>query len=628
MAGKRNPPNLGHKKSVISPIIQAPSQITPNTSPLAGEPHDADHPNRSTRRVPQQPSLNPRRSIGSRNILNAKQAQRRVKQQEAKSNRSKGFDQQQRTISPLTGPRNSTDSAQAEAKAKLEALSVWKKGVESDHQQRTHLTRIEPRNSKEFAQAQALAKLEALSVRNSGIEFDHQRRTTSPLVESPDKEFAQAEALAKLEALSVRNRGVEFDHHQGIISLPTGPRDSKESAQAQQIAKLEALSRPFNQENRSNHQQHIVAPPIASRNNTKFEQCEEKANMLVVSSFGTYDIFDAQQSNAPPATESRDRVEFVSDSASLQARRHARHRATSSSRVIVSITSHSETQRSFAARDNIDLGIISPNLQTRKTRKSKASSSKGKKSLHPVRMLGIRRPPRTSFAPNHLGSSALQSARKIFGRPKRGHPGKISPIMPSLRAESKEKVRYYSNKRASGGISHSESHHSIPDPSQQSNSYPPQMTKHTSSEKNMFSGLPTKHRAPRCLLDLSSNSVTQLGASNAPDMPTRNPRAPPSAALESAPEAPGTAWDSLCVLWGNGSGRDSHIALFRHEERRVPKPKVGKAVKWKAFFPDLWTSLKENGEVQGMTTGWKRVGSGAREMGGTMTARGRLERYM
>ena len=350
--------------------------------------------------------------------------------------------------------------------------------------------------------------------------------------------------------------------------------------------------------------------------------------MLVASSFGTYDIFDPQQSNAPPATELRDRIEFASDSASLQARRQARHRATSSSRVIVSITPHSETQRSFAARDKIDLGIISPNLQPRKMGKSKASSSKGKKPLHLVRMPGVRRPARTSFAPNHFGSSALQSARKIFGRSKRGHPGKFSPIMPSLRAESKEKGRYYSNKKASREISHSGSHHSIPDPSQQLDSYPPQMTKHTSSEKNMFSSLPTKHRAPRCLLDTSSNPVTQLGASNAPNMPTRNPRVPPSTALESAPEAPGTTWDSLCVLWGNGSGRDSQIALFRREERRVPKPKVGKAVKWRAFFPDFWTSLKENGEVQGMTTEWKWVGAGAREMGGTMTARGRLEKYM
>lgn len=597
-AGKRNPPNLGQKNSVLSSVIQAPSQVTLNKFSLAKESYGADHPHPSLRRVRQQPDLNPRRSVGPKNNIKIIQARRQVRQQESRSNSSKGFDHERRTISPPPVPPQSIEPAQAGARAEIEAPT-------------------EARNSKEFAQAQALAKLEALSVRNSGARVDDLQRPSSPLPAYLNiKKFAQTEALAKLEALSVRNRGTELDDHQRTASPPTRLGDNENSTQAREKVKPESTS--SNEDIRFNHQEHVASPPVVSRNNTNFGQRQATVNLLVASSFSTYNVFDPHQSNAPPKTELQDGIEFSSILPKLEARRQASHQAPSSSQVIVSVSPHTKPQRSLVPRDNIEFGLIPPNLQTIRTSKPNASSSRGKRSIHPVRVSGIRRPPRTSHTADDFGSSVLQSARKLFGRSKKGQPGKFCPTIPSVRAKPKGKGNYDPNKKAIEEVSHPESRPSRPDPPQESHSFLPQMTKHILFEKNMSSSPPAQHRAAQSLLDISSPLPTHLRTSNDHYMPKRNSRALPSSTLKNIPEAPVMARDSLSI----------QVPSFEDEQRRTPEPKLGKKINWRAFLPEFWTFFKESGEIQGMTTEWKWVEAEEMKKGETMTSRGRLERYM
>lgn len=551
------------------------------------------------------------------------QAQGRVEPQGSLSfNRTIGL-HQQGIISQPTGSRDNKEAAQIGVRAKLEALSAFTGGVEFDHQQCITSAPTGPRNSKEFAQAQALAKLEALSERNSGTGFDHQQRTTLPPAEPQNsKEFAQAQTLAKLEGLSAHNSGIGFDHQQRPTAPPTGSRSSKESAQAQARAELEASSTSSDQGIRCNLQQHTASPPVGSQNNSKFVHRRARAKLLIESSISTYDIIDNHHLSAAPAKESKDSIEFASISPNLQPPRKARHQAPSSSRVIISVISQT-SQGSFAPRDTIGFGLIPSNLQTRKTGRPKASSSSGKKSVHPLRHPSVRRSPRILFTSNVLGSSMLHSARKVFGRSKKGSPGKVPLIMPGLRAEPKKKGEYDSTKKTSAEISHSESHHSQFDPSPTSDSYPPQMMNHTLSEANMSSSLPTQNRAAQTLLGASSPLATQLGVKIAPKMPTRNLLAP-----KSAPKAPWIARGFLSIPRSNGPGGDSDIFSFRDEEGKGQELKAGGEEKWRAFLPKIWVSAKEKREVQGITTEWNWARSGEGEKGGIMTARGRLERYM
>ena len=417
--------------------------------------------------------------------------------------------------------------------------------------------------------------------------------------------------------MSARNRGTEFDHHHQRTASPlTGLGDDEKSTQAREKTKPESTS--SNQGGRFNHQDHVASPPVVSRNNTRIGNRQTKINLLVASSFSTYNISDPHQSNASPTTELQDGIEFASILPKLEAQRQASHQAPSSGQVIESVTPYTKPQRSLVPRNNIEFGLIPPNLSTIRTDKPNASSSRGKRSTHAVGISGGRRLPHTSHTPDKFGSTVLQSAKKFFGRSKKGQPGRFSPVMPSVRAKPKGKGNYDPIKKETGEISHSESRHSPSDPSQQSDPFPAQMTEHILFEKNMSFSLSAQHRAAQSLLDISSPLATHLRANNAHYMPTRSPRALTNSTLEIIPKVHWMARDSLSL----------QIPSFKDEQRRAPEPKLGKKANWRAFLPEFWTFFKESGDNQDMTTEWKWVEAGETRKGGNMTSRGRLERYM
>lgn len=414
----------------------------------------------------------------------------------------------------------------------------------------------------------------------------------------------------------MRNRVTEFHHHQRTTSPPNRLGDDEKLTQSPEEAEPESTA--SDQVSESNHREPIASPLVVLRNNTTFGHRQEKVNLLVASSFSTYNTFDPHQSNTPSATKLQNDIESGSILPKLEAHRQASHRAPSSGQVIVSETPHTKPQRSLVPRDNVKFGLIPPNLQISRTGKPNASSSRGKRPAHPVRISGVRRPSHTSHTPGDCGLSILQSAKNFFGRSKKGQAGNFSPIVSGVEAEPKEKKNYDPSKKAIEESSRYKPWYSRSDPPQKSDLFPLQMREHISSEKNMSSSLPAQHRAAQSLLDTSLPLATHLRARNGRYMPTKDPRALPSSALETIPVAPGMARDSLSI----------QVPSFGDEERRTPEPKLGKRANWRAFLPELWTFLKESGEIQGMTTEWKWVEAGGTKKGGTMTARGRLERYM
>lgn len=292
-------------------LIPTSSAHNPRSSPI-----------QSTRRVQQQPNLNPQRFIGSDDSVKVVQARAQVNKQSAPFNRSRNFDYQQRAASPSTEPQESLKLAQAQGVVNLHGSSPKQvsrfddqrtnvqlpvrprvnmeflqdqgrvepqaslssdRNVGLDHQQIIVSSTLGHQDSNERSLARTRAKLEASSSSNRGTEHNHQQRTTSPPTEHRNnEEFAQGPGRVELEARSAFNKEIEFDYQQGTTSSSNSRRTSKEFARAQALARLEANSK-FNKDIELDHQQRTDSPP--PQTSKEIAQAEALAKLKANSEF-------------------------------------------------------------------------------------------------------------------------------------------------------------------------------------------------------------------------------------------------------------------------------------------------------------------------------------------------------